>query len=293
MNDDYKAGGREMTQPNQASHTTIPQTNQTNNLASHVEEHSMLTGVESKALEESAKLLINGIAPKLLDYGKMLWSGKTFLVLGPRRSGKTNFMNYLEYLILEPEKPTPVTVEIERRRDRILKLGPDQALTLRARRPRDVPGQDPIFQIKHIEKIAPHCVVLVLDASKLYGNDTSIPPMEKPLEWLRVFCKPLNTVLVTNSKVTRKLKSLTIVMNKWDKMLAAANNEKDESDARMICEADIRDILDSTLSNPFYSKEGGSKQVDILACSLVSGTPYQDALAKQLIQSIALSLAKE
>jgi hypothetical protein len=258
-----------------------------NNPAGHLEETSTLSGVEGKLAEEGAKLFITHVVPKLTDYGKMLWSGRRFLILGPARSGKTSFLHFLEYLILEPEKPTAPTVRVVKRGDRILRLGPDHSLTLRVRKPRDVPGQAPIFEIQYIKDYAPHCIVIVLDATKFFG----VPATDSALDWLRQFCTHLSVLLTSNKKVAKKLKSMTVVMNKWDKIAAAAKDRNDDREYRQIYESYVRDALDDSLKSEFYTK-GGATYIDVVPCALVSHTPFGDGLARQLVQSIALSLSR-
>src|SRR5690348_94802 len=77
-----------------------------NNPARHLEEASMISPLEGKAIEKGAEIFIKHVAPKLIDRGRMFFSGRRFLILGPARSGKTSFLQYLEYLVLEPEKAT-------------------------------------------------------------------------------------------------------------------------------------------------------------------------------------------
>jgi hypothetical protein len=255
-----------------------------NNPAGRNEDTSMISGLEG----EGAKLLIERTVPKLMDYGKMLFFGRRFLVLGPARSGKTNFSNFLEYLILEREKPTPPTVRVHKGPDRLLRLGPDRNLILRIRKPRDVAGQEPIQQMPYIEDYLPHCIVIVLDASRFFG----VTAPYSDLEWLQQFCGHFDILLRSNSRVAMKLKSMTVVMNKWDKMdkLGKTQTEKDENQS--LCEFYIRNILDDSLHNTFYVK-GGANNIDVVPCCLVSGTPLGDALAKLLVQTVALSLSRQ
>jgi hypothetical protein len=246
-------------------------------------------------IEEGAKLLIEHGAPKLTDYGKMLWSGRRFLILGPTRSGKSNFLDFLEHLLLQPEKLTSITVRVVKREDKILRLGPDRSLTLRVRKPRDVPGQDPIYQIEYVKDYTPHCIVNVLDATKFFG----VPAKDSALDWLRQFATLLNPLLTSNKKVANKLKSMTVVMNKWDKIAEAAKKDaeaakksgNDDKEYREIYELYVRDVLNDSLHCEFYSKDGATN-IDIVPCVLVSHTSFGDSLARQLIQSIALSLSR-
>jgi hypothetical protein len=245
---------------------------------------SMVTGLEGELAKEGAKIFVEQVVPKITDYGRMLFSGRRFLILGPPRCGKTSFLNFLEYLILEPEKLTPPTVKIDKGQDVILKLGEQRNLILRVRKPRDVPGQAPIHQMQYIEEYLPHCIVIVLDATRFWN----VPAQESSLEWLDEFCARLNILLTSNQKVAKKLKAMTIVLNKWDKVIASG--QAVDKEYREIYEEYVRDTLDEKLKNKFYSK-GGPNPIDIVECSLVK-SQLGDGPAKQLIQSIALALSR-
>lgn len=244
----------------------------------------MLAGIEGKVAEEGAKLIIEHVVPKVTDYLRMRWSGRKFLILGPPRSGKTSFLSFLEYLILEPEKITAPTLKVDEGGDRILRLGPERNLILRVRKPRDVPGQMPIHQIQYIEDYAPHCIVIVLDATKFWG----VPASESSLEWLEQFCLHLDILLLRNKKVIRKLRAMTVVVNKWDKI--TAKDKEDDRTNRALFESYVRDILDKSLHNQFYTK-GGPNVIDVLPCALVRSA-LGEGLARGLVQSIALALSR-
>jgi hypothetical protein len=252
--------------------------------ASHAGEGSMVTGAEGELAKEAAKVLIEHVVPKITDYGRMLWSGRRFLILGPPRCGKTSFLNFLEYLILEPEKTTPPTVIVDKREDVVLKLGPQGNLILRVRKPRDVPGREPIHQMQYIKEYLPHCIVIVLDATKFAG----VPDQESSLVWLSQFCAHLNILITSNKKVAKKLKAMTVVLNKWDKV--PAQDEADDKANREIYDWYVREALDNNLKNTFYIK-GGPNPIDIVPCVLVRSR-LGDAPARELVQSIALALSR-
>jgi hypothetical protein len=241
---------------------------------------SMISGLEGKAAEKAVDVVVERVIPKLADYGKMLFSGRKFLLLGPPRSGKSSFLQFLEYLVLEPEKRTMQTVRIERGDDRVLKLGPDGRLILRIRKPRDVPGQEPNLQVEYVREYAPHCVVVVLD----------VTTFDSGKNWFDEFCQGLDFELLRNPKVAKKLKSLIIVMNKWDKITEIVTEQEDK-EYRKIFESELRGILDARFRNPFYGP-GGDNRVEVVPCCLVSGTVLGRRLANQLVQSVALSLTR-
>ncbi len=238
----------------------------------------MVSGAEGKI----AEVIIKQAVPKVTDYVRMLWSGKKFLILGPARAGKTSFLTYLEHLILPLEKQTGSTVGVHTGHDRTLKLGPNGTLELRVRKPRDVAGQMPIHHIEYIKDYKPHCIIVVLDATTFWG----FPASASSLEWFRQFCPLLNTLLISNPKVVARLKAMTVIINKWDRV--EAKDDKEDEDNRKLFESYIRDILDESLQNRFY-EPGGKRAIDVLPCALAK-TRLGDRLAKELVQSIAQTL---
>jgi hypothetical protein len=65
----------------------------------------------------------------------------------------------------------------------------------------------------------------------------------------------------------------------------------DDKEYREIYELYVRDVLNDSLHCEFYSMDGATN-IDIVPCVLVSYTSFGDSLARQLIQSIALSLSR-
>jgi len=84
---------------------------------------------------------------------------------------------------------------------------------------------------------------------------------------------------------------MIVVMNKWDKIAEVAKNKQDEMEYRQLYEIEVRNVLDKTLGNELYSKTGANN-VEVVPCALVSHTQFGDSLARQLIQSTALSLSR-
>ncbi|HEY2233880.1 MAG TPA: GTPase domain-containing protein [Candidatus Angelobacter sp.] len=237
----------------------------------------MANEMEVTVLQKGVEIAIQYGLPKILDRAKMFWSGKRFLVLGPPRCGKTNFLNFLETLVLEPERYTDQTVRVIQREDQTLNFG--EYVTLRARRPLDVPGQNPTFQIEYIKDFVPNCIVVVLDATRFWGTSAS-------LEWIEEFCRHLDILLRSNKKVVRKLKLLVVVLNKWDKIPSAS--PKDDQDNREIFDNEIRAVLDRSFNNEFCTK-GKMDNVRVVPCALVK-SPLGEELAIDLLKIIGTAL---
>jgi hypothetical protein len=249
------------------------------------EDSSMTTGIETEAAKALAEFAVKEAAPSLIEYGKMLFGGKTILILGPERSGKTNLFHFLDYLILEPERVTNNTVSVKTGRDKSLKIGPaNNDRILRIRKPRDVPGLPAKHHIPYILEYRPRCIVVVVDATKMGSG----PSAESPLEWLREFCKYLNSMLLRERSVSKRLKSIIIVLNKWDKVLKSATLTGDTEDDRKLRTTKVEEVR-TVLGNTGLSPETNDL-ISVLPCCLVCDSTLCYKLATQLINRIAVSL---
>jgi hypothetical protein len=243
----------------------------------------MPTGAEELLGKEVAERLI----PKGVELLQSWWSGRRLLILGPARAGKTSFLKYLESDILFPERPTKITAKVEKGDSFIFSLGEKRKTKVRIWKPRDVPGQvAPEEHVLYVERYKPDCIVIVLDATKFFLDPPD--PSNCSLEWLREFCRQFNSVLIRNKKLARHLRSMTVIMNKWDKIPCSGRNSTADIDTRKRFESSVRAILDECLNNEFYSKGKGTV-IEVVSCSLVK-SDYQKALADGAVNTVASSL---
>jgi hypothetical protein len=243
----------------------------------------MPTGVEEGAsigLEVAERLL-----PKGIEWARAWWSGKRVLILGPARSGKTSFFKYLESDLLLPQADSKITSEVKEGKNITLVLGQKRRIKIRIWKPRDVPGQSaPDKQVLYVERYKPQCIVVILNATMFFlerGREA-----ETSLEWLRMFCHELNLKLVQRDRLAARLQSLSVVMNKWDKIQFASDAE--DKQLRGEFEQKVREILDEQLDNSFYRK-GGPSVIDVIPCALVR-SPYEGSLADEAVSRVASSL---
>jgi GTPase SAR1 family protein len=252
---------------------------------------------QSNAKEDSMAEAIGEIVAGEVAKGAFSWlkqkyrtwrHGKTLLIVGPARVGKTNLFYYLLHRILNPEEITEPTQDITSHDSEPIPLKIGEGFTVIIRKPLDVPGDvKALRQIQYVETCEPHCLVIVLDATTFY---TGKGEMDNSLAWLKEFCWHLNVSLTTNQKIARRLKSMFVIINKWDKVATKDKVEsQDNKETWDIFELEVRDILDERLINPFYRK-GGNKIIRVLPCALVQLIPPDETLAKRVRQSIIQSL---
>gem|GEM_PF-5488367 len=207
------------------------------------------------------------------------------LILGPARSGKTSFINYLESDILFPERRSTITTKVKKRKTFVFSLGEKRKVRIPIWKPRDVPGQvSPKEHVSYVERYEPDCIVIVLDATKFFLDPGH--KAESSLEWLKEFCQYLNSLLIRDPGLAKNIDSMVVVMNKWDKI--PSKNDKDDEVNKEAFALYVRDVLDQYLNNEFYRKDG-SNVVHIIPCALVE-SKYQKALADYAVNSVASSL---
>lgn len=146
------------------------------------------------------------------DFAKSLVSNVHILVLGPERAGKTTFLNYLHDQLIVPAHDTDQTIEPGPRQHLVVRVRGE--VILRFWKYIDTPGLNPIFHLQYIERYKPHCLVIILDASTpLNGKVT-----DSSASWFAEFSERLSVRLNHSYKVARNLRSVSIFLNKWDKV---------------------------------------------------------------------------
>lgn len=148
-------------------------------------------------------------APKGFKYIKSLLTGKTIIIVGQERAGKTTFLDYFQYGFFEDEKDTSKTYDITPSVRFDVKLGRNEILEISVKTVIDVPGQaGAVLQAKEIYKQKPHAILIFIDVNR---------PLKPSSEWLVEFCKRLETYWRTNKHKGNRVKSIILVLNKKDK----------------------------------------------------------------------------
>jgi GTPase SAR1 family protein len=212
-------------------------------------------------------------APSGLARVRTWLTGHEVLVVGPPRAGKTSFVEYLQYGILEPEQETVKTIETEKSATFSVKVGRDSSLELRVRRTVDVPGQvGPVEHALIAKKRQPSAIVVILNLA------TPIAGTESAGEWLLQFCQNLDMHLAEDRAMKKRLKTLMVVANKSDKVPSQTITKRLEH---------FRRQLKRSFNHAFTSKTGS---LPILPCVLVEtsdGSKQVDAVIVRLAKALS------
>lgn len=182
-------------------------------------------------------------APKGLKYIKSLFTGKTIIIVGQKRAGKSTFIDYFQYGFFEDEKETAKTYLSTPSVRFDIKLGRNETLEISIKTAVDVAGQNsPSFQAKEIFDLKPHAILIFLDLTC---------PAKPAGEWLAEFCERLETYWRANKSKRNRVKSIILVLNKKDKtdaktvetrtkaFLKILNSELKEARGKMLDEITI------------------------------------------------------
>ena len=202
-------------------------------------------------------------------------TGHEVLILGPARAGKTSFVDYLRYGVLEPEQETEKTLDVETTATFRVKIGRDASLELRVKRAVDVAGQvGPIEHARIAEKRRPHALIVLLDLSApITGtSDRASGP------WLIEFCKYLDEGLRMNTAMRKRLRTIIFVANKRDTQTGDSATKRIEG---------FRKIIKRHLSTSLATKVDS---IPIMPCSLIQcddAVSFADAVIVRLAKALS------
>lgn len=204
-------------------------------------------------------------APKGLKYIKSLLTGKTIIIVGQERAGKTTFLEYFQYGFFEDEKDTSETYDITPSVRFDVKLGRNETLELSVKTVIDVPGQiGANFQAKEIYEQKPHAILIFIDVDR---------PLKSSKEWLTNFCRRLETYWRANNNKKNRVKSIILVLNKKDKT-DAKTIEARKKGFQKIIDVELKEskgnMLDeiSVIPTVMVNNQEGTKSADQLITHL-------------------------
>ena len=264
------------------------------NFESWEEEEFLTSDKSSKPLEAN---ILNAIKKAILSWFLFTWRGKRLLVVGPTRAGKTHFVIYLIKNILRKEAPfkrikrTPTLIKHK-------KVSCECGnITLRAKKVYDTAGTNLLLNlhVKQIKKRKPHCLLILVDASSP-REGRAVPLAEdeeaSSLTWLNKFCPLLGKAMATppgllgglrRPRFIKKLKSIIVIMNKWDKIPEELKQSFQES---------VEKIVDNTLKVFREIRGDGCILYEPCVSAQSRKFPAREARAmlENIKQEIALSL---
>jgi signal recognition particle receptor subunit beta len=198
-------------------------------------------------------------------------TGREILILGPGSAGKTKFAEYLRSGALDPEGRREMTYRVTESPTFVVQVGQERPLVLKVRRTVDTPGQvGPIQHANLAGRRKPHALIILLDCTKTVSTS---------VQWLRLLCDRLDTVLRKTPSAKRRLSQVIVLLNKRDKVGARKPDQLRQG---------VREVLNQHLSVVL-----GAARVDsipILDCISVR-TEEGTALIDEVIRELAGRLA--
>lgn len=219
--------------------------------------------------------LLQRTAPTGIAYIKSWLKGKTIIVVGQARAGKTTFIDYFEHGLFNDEAETGKTKEITPSARFNVKLGRDLTLEMNIKTVLDIPGQ--IGATAHANETFnnnPDAVIIILDlTSPLNGKDSD----RASAAWLEEFCKHLESKWRAKKRKNNRVKTIILILNKLDKF--KGNMDRYRKTYRKILENELREAKGQIIE-------------DILALPTISvtnekGTKYLDTVIENLAKSLA------
>ncbi len=235
-----------------------------------------MAGIEAGAtLLKVGVAVIQRIAPSGIALFKSWLKGKEIMIVGQARSGKTTFVDYLQYGLFEDEKDTDRTIDAVRSARFNVKMGRDATLELTVRSVIDVPGHaGPVEHAKLVFERRPHALIIFTDLTRPLKGDSE----RASAVWIREFCLALEARWRANRKRKNRITTIILVMNKSDK----AEEKKIASwkqAFRRIVDAELREARGQML-----------EEIAIIPCALVTnpeGTKAVDSLIAHLAKALA------
>jgi hypothetical protein len=182
----------------------------------------MTTKAEDAAVPGPEEAIAIGLVKLAIEQGgrpgvaklKALLAGKTLMVIGPPRSGKTTFLDYVRYGVFQHAQTTEPTFRPQKSRDFKLKVGEHQTLVVSIKTAVDIPGElnsqqlaDEVFERR------PHALIIMLDLSAPLDDPNDY---RSSARWLRQFCAKAEQRALGMKAKKNRLRSVIVAMNKAD-----------------------------------------------------------------------------
>jgi GTPase SAR1 family protein len=141
-------------------------------------------------------------------------TGRTVMVVGPPRAGKTTFLDYVRYGVFQHAQETAVTYRRNVAKNFTLAVGPQKALTVAIKSAEEIQGQtDPVRLAEEVFERRPHALVIVLDVSAPLDDPNDF---RSSARWLREFCQRAEQEAHKHKAKRNRLRGVIVAMNKAD-----------------------------------------------------------------------------
>lgn len=237
----------------------MDEVNSTNNIKENYDEMSKIIGQQ----------VVKHIAPTALNF---LWAklrGRTIMVTGLSRSGKTSFSNYLMKGILLSEHETEKTIHQNIYGFKILETG-EGGYKLNIKGLIDNPGHLGIEnQAETIRKYSPDFLFIFLDCERIDESE----------KWFEEFCETIDQKFRENIGVAKRIRAIYCILNKYDKV-----NSNDEKYTAF--KNKVKDIYEKVLKQSFLKISNENKIPEIFPCIAVKNARDSDYM-KEIINNLA------
>lgn len=219
--------------------------------------------------------LVQRVAPSGLAWIRTWLKGKTIIVVGQPRAGKSSFVQYFQYgIFTDPSHKAPRTRRIKKTAAFTVGMGRDKALQLEVRTAVDTVGQvQAEVHAGNVARFRPHAVIIVLDLSADWRGRNEYSGSF----YLGEFCDHLSERLHSNMEFKKRLKAIHVVLNKKDLVTSAKVSR---------WRRNVEKILDQQLKPGFGTR---TKDIPILPCTLI-GDGDMGRTADAVISKLAISL---
>lgn len=203
--------------------------------------------------------------PRGIEIIKSWWKGKTILIIGQERAGKTTFLDYFHHGLWGDERETIRTSRDLPTARFNVKLGRNESLEICITTAIDTAGQAPQFQ--QAEKVFeknPHGLLIFMDLTK---------PLKPSSEWLTELCRRIENHWRANKRKKNKIQSIILVLNKKDKVDAKTIDARKKA-FQKILNAELKDargkMIDDIVIVPtvMVTNPDNTKTVDSLIADL-------------------------
>jgi len=227
-----------------------------------------MTGLEPLALTAAGtlvKVVIERGSPAGLGFIGSLLHGKTIMVVGPTQAGKTTFITYLQYGILQEEQQIDRTFKPKASPRFDLRLGPNRNLEVQVKTVIDLPGQS---TEQHLQVFGhrPQALVVILDMSAPLAASNDI---RSTATWLEDFFSKLDQSWQGQKRRRNRLRSVIVALNKMD-LVDKQRVDEHEKRYRAIVKDQFRAARSPALGDVHFRRTimvenpNGSKSIDAI-----------------------------
>ena len=224
----------------------------------------------------AAGKLVSFLLPKGWNWLMNEIYGKKILIVGPGRSGKTSFKNYLSKGILLNETETSKTQLHAKTKGSIISVNKGM-VEIKIKLLTDSPGQiGPLIHADSVLNFKPHYLFVFLNCEE----------KTESIKWFQDFAECLYAKFRDYPDLADRLKSIFIILNKKDKLEGA--NKQEIDNAYNAFHDEIKSIALNEWKHGYYKAGDGNKVPTLLPAICVRNN---DALG--LLEEIINTMASK